>query len=182
MDWFWSVELTCCCNTDDAIWGGRLMMEEMMGPLSIWCSWFSCRADAGMWIVSTRGSELATPAWAGNVICTGISLLGSNPATTDVVVCCGWGAAAVVVVGATGAFWGPPALLPFWLLKVWLRVVAGGLPFSSLIWVNCCCCCCCCWDGLDALDFVPFDWTFLWFDCKIGSFYENFLIFRLFGF
>lgn len=149
---FCNIELTCCCSTDDANCGGNVMMDEMIGPVNTWCNWFSCSADAGTCIVSTRGWEFGTPGCGGNVIWIGTIFVGSKLATTSggagicdgcvcwsggTVACCcwtmgvGWTACDFIAVPAA-----PP--VPFWLANVlWFE-----FAFVWLIKF--------CWDDTDA--------------------------------
>lgn len=176
MAWFCSTALTCCCNTDEANAGGKVIMDVIIGPVSTWCSWFSCRAEAGTWMVRTRGSEFGTPGCGGNVIWMGTILVGSSPATTaggaGNCCCCGaWCCWACCGAGFDcWAFWfccvnAVFCVLPFWFWKLLWFVV---FKFFSAGWADwiCCCgvdctscggCCCCCWAWGRAFDLVPFD-------------------------
>lgn len=177
MAWFCSTALTCCCNTDEANAGGSVMMDVIIGPVSTWWSWFSCRAEAGTWIVRTRGSEFGTPGCGGNVIWMGTILVGSSPATTaggaGNCCCCGaWCCWACCCCGCGFDCWAfcccvnaAFCVLPFWFWKLlWFVVFAffsAGTDWACCCGVDCtscgaCCCCCCCACGR-AFDLVPFD-------------------------
>lgn len=131
----WSTAFTCCCSTDEANTGGNCIIDEIIGPVSTCCNWLAWIADAGTWMVSTRGSEFGTFGWGGSVIWIGTIFDGSKPATTAggaggvcvwgcTVDCCVW-------LGWVNGLW-----VPF----VWLAA------FALFSVVFCCCDACCCWD------------------------------------
>jgi hypothetical protein len=115
---FWRAALTCCCNTDEAIFGGKGIIDVIIGPVITWCNWFSCNAEAGTWIVSTRGSEFGIFGCTGKVIWMGTILFGSKAATPV-----GTGVGVVVVWAANGLLLLPLLLFvfPFWIwFEFWL--------------------------------------------------------------
>lgn len=60
--------LICCCSTEAAIAGGKVMIDWMIGVAvnALW-SLFSCKADAGTCISKTRGSGFVELGSAGNL-------------------------------------------------------------------------------------------------------------------
>lgn len=65
---FTSAAFTCCCNTDEANVVGSDIIDDIKWAVNICVSWFSCKAEAGTCMVSTRDSEFMVPGWAGKVI------------------------------------------------------------------------------------------------------------------
>lgn len=116
-------------------------MDDIIGPVSTCCNWFACIADAGTWMVSTRGSEFGTFGWGGSVIWIGTIFVGSKPATTagGAGGVCVWGCAVdcCCVWLSWAGLW-----VPFvWLGNVWFEAFA--LFSVAFCCCNVCCCGCC---------------------------------------